>query len=84
MNRAQELSDGRGGRPGLPVPNSQYGLCGREAILDLNQQDPNTCEITHTHTHTHTPHTHTHTPHTHTTHTHTHTRTRTHTHTHTN
>ena len=27
---AQELCDSRGGRPGLPVPNSPYGLCGRK------------------------------------------------------
>ena len=31
--RAQELCESRGGRPGLPVPNSPYGLCGREAAL---------------------------------------------------
>ena len=24
----------RGGRPGLPVPNSPYGLCGRETTLN--------------------------------------------------
>ena len=24
-----------GGRPGLPVPNSPYGLCGRKATLKL-------------------------------------------------
>ena len=29
-NRAQELCESRGGRPGLPVPNSPHGLCGRE------------------------------------------------------
>ena len=26
----------RGGRPGLPVPNSLYGLRGRKATLDSN------------------------------------------------
>ena len=26
----------RGGRPGSPVPNSPYGLCGRKAALNLN------------------------------------------------
>ena len=31
--RAQEPCEGRGGRPGLPVPNSPYGLCGRKATL---------------------------------------------------
>ena len=29
--RAQELCESRGGRPGLSVPNSPYGLCGRKA-----------------------------------------------------
>ena len=33
---AQELCESRGGRPGLPVLNSPYGLCGREATLHLN------------------------------------------------
>ena len=27
-----------GGRPGLPVPNSPFGLCGREATLNLNNR----------------------------------------------
>ena len=27
----------RGGRPGLPVPNSLYGLCERKATLDLTR-----------------------------------------------
>ena len=27
---------GRSGRPGLPVPNSPYGLCGREVTLKWN------------------------------------------------
>ena len=31
--RTQELCESRGGRPGLPVPNSPYGLCGRKATL---------------------------------------------------
>ena len=30
--RAQGLCESRGGRPGLPVPNSTYGLCGRKAL----------------------------------------------------
>jgi len=30
----QELCESRGGRPGLPVPNSPYGLCGRKATLN--------------------------------------------------
>ena len=33
--RAQELCKSRGGHPGLPVPNSPYGLCGRKAALKL-------------------------------------------------
>ena len=33
--RVQELCESRGGRPGLPVPNSPYGLCGRKATLNL-------------------------------------------------
>ena len=32
--RAEELCEGQGGRPGLPVPRSPYGLCGREATLE--------------------------------------------------
>ena len=36
--RAQELCGSRGGRPGLSVPNSAYGLCGRKATLNLNKQ----------------------------------------------
>ena len=34
--RAQELCESRGGRPGLPVANSSYGLCGLKATLNLN------------------------------------------------
>ena len=33
-HRAQELCENRGGRPELPVLNSPYGLCGREASFD--------------------------------------------------
>ena len=32
--RAQELCESRGGCPGLPVPNSLYGLWGRKATLN--------------------------------------------------
>ena len=32
--KARELCESRGGRPGLPVPNSPYGLCGRKARLN--------------------------------------------------
>jgi len=31
FNQSQELCESRGGCPGLPVPNSPYGLCGRKA-----------------------------------------------------
>ena len=31
---SQELCESRGGRPGLPVPNSPYGLCGRKATIE--------------------------------------------------
>ena len=31
--RAPEMCESRGGRPGLPVPNSPYGLCGRRTVL---------------------------------------------------
>ena len=32
--KSQELCESRGGRPGLPVANSPYGLCGRKATLE--------------------------------------------------
>ena len=34
--RAQELCESRGGRRGLPVPYSPFGLCGRKATLNWN------------------------------------------------
>ena len=40
--RGQELCERSGGRPGLPVPNSPYGLRGREATLNWNFSDRNT------------------------------------------
>ena len=33
--RAQELRECRGGRPGLPVPNRPYGVCGRKATVNV-------------------------------------------------
>ena len=33
---AQELCESGGGRPGFPVPNSPYSLCGREATMNSN------------------------------------------------
>ena len=43
-NRAQELCESRGGRPGLPVPNSPYGLRGHKAILNLSNRAQELCE----------------------------------------
>ena len=36
--RAQELCESRGGRPGLPVPNSPDGLCGRKETLNFTEK----------------------------------------------
>ena len=33
LSTAQELCKSGGGRPGLPVRNSPYGLCGRKVTL---------------------------------------------------
>ena len=33
----------RGGRPGLPVPNSPYGLCGQKATLNLFATELRSC-----------------------------------------
>ena len=41
--RAQELCESRGGRPGVPVPNSAYGLCGREATLNVDWTELRSC-----------------------------------------
>ena len=35
--RAQELCESRGGRSGLPVPNSPYGLCGHKATSEVQE-----------------------------------------------
>ena len=35
--RVQEMCESRGGRPGLPVPNSLYALCGRKAIFEIEE-----------------------------------------------
>ena len=37
-----KLCKSRGGRPGLPVSNSPYGLCGRNATL--NEQSSKLCK----------------------------------------
>ena len=34
--RTEVLCESRGGRHGIPVPSSPYGLCGRKATLNLN------------------------------------------------
>ena len=34
--RDQEPCESGGGRPGLPVPNSPYGLCERKVTSDLS------------------------------------------------
>ena len=36
------VCESRGGRPGFPVPNSPYGLCGRKATLNSNS-DTRSC-----------------------------------------
>ena len=38
--RAQELCESRGGRPGLPVPDNLYGLCGCKETMNLNLYPP--------------------------------------------
>ena len=38
QGRAQELCESRGGPPGLPVPSSPYGFCGRKATLNGTQE----------------------------------------------
>ena len=35
--RAQELCESRGGRPGLPVPNSPHGFCGRKETMEKDE-----------------------------------------------
>ena len=35
--KAQKLRESRGGRPGIPVPNSPYGLCGRKETLEKDE-----------------------------------------------
>ena len=41
--RGQELCEGRGGRPGLLVPNRPYGLCGRKATLNCSISEVRSC-----------------------------------------
>ena len=38
--KVQKLCESRGGRPGLPVPNSLYGLCGHKTTQSLNTPLP--------------------------------------------
>ena len=37
QNKAQELCESRGGRPGLHIPKSPYGLCGRSATFEQEE-----------------------------------------------
>ena len=37
--RAQELCESRSGRPGLPVPNKPYGLCGCKATFEEEEEE---------------------------------------------
>ena len=37
--RVQELCESRVGGPGLPVPNSAYGLRGRKATLEAAEEE---------------------------------------------
>ena len=39
VGRAQELCESVGGRPGLPIHNGPYGLCGRKATLKNRAQE---------------------------------------------
>ena len=43
--RAQELCVSRGGRPGLPVPDNPFGLCGRKATMNYSfrTSEPRNC-----------------------------------------
>ena len=42
-DRAQELCESQSGRPGLPVPNSPYGLCGRKETLHCSISEHRSC-----------------------------------------
>ena len=42
---AQEMCENRGGRPGFPVPNSLYGLCGRKATLNERTKAHDYCGV---------------------------------------
>ena len=41
------MCESGGGRPGLPVPNSPYGLCGRKAALEEEEEEPVTFAFIH-------------------------------------
>ena len=38
-----KMCESRGGRPGLPVPNSPYGLCGRKETLNCSISELRSC-----------------------------------------
>ena len=37
MHRVQGLFESRGGRPGLPLPNSPHGLCEPKETMNVNE-----------------------------------------------
>ena len=39
LEREYKRSISRGGRPGLPVTNSPYGLCGRQATFEDKEEE---------------------------------------------
>ena len=43
LKKTQELCENGGGRPGLPVPNSPSGLCGRKATSEEVQTELRSC-----------------------------------------
>ena len=43
LRAQEELCRSGGGRPGLPVPNSPYGLCGRKATLNCSSSELRSC-----------------------------------------
>ena len=39
LTKSSELCETWGGHPGLPVPNGQYGLCGRKATFEKAEEE---------------------------------------------
>ena len=44
-SRAKDLCESRGGRSGLPVPDSPYALCERKASVNLNSRAQRSSEL---------------------------------------